>query len=92
MKTKRDQDQMTFDQVCNLIAGMLKAKNKAYGNSALEPVRIFSKASVLEQLNVRLDDKISRLVKGQAAGEDVELDLIGYLVIKRVAERMGIKP
>jgi hypothetical protein len=34
---------------------------------------------------VRIDDKMSRLVRGEAAGEDVELDLIGYLILKRVA-------
>ena len=40
---------------CNAIMEHLLAKNKAYGNSALNPVRIFSKASTLEQINVRLD-------------------------------------
>ncbi len=67
------------------IETMLLSKNKAYGNSALEPVRIFSKADGIEQLKVRLDDKLSRLMRGEAAGEDVELDLIGYLLLLRVA-------
>lgn len=70
--------------VCNDLLVMLLAKNKAYGNSALDPVRIFSKSDTLEQINVRLDDKLSRLMRGQAAGEDVEHDLMGYLVLKRV--------
>lgn len=39
---------------------MLLAKNAAYGNSALEPVRIFSKADPTEQIRVRIDDKLSR--------------------------------
>jgi hypothetical protein len=29
-----------------------------------------------------MDDKISRLMRGSAAGEDVEKDLLGYLIIK----------
>ena len=69
------------------IGDMLIEKNRAYGNSALDPVRIFSKASNVEQILVRIDDKLSRLARGSAAGEDVEKDLLGYLVILRVARR-----
>jgi len=69
------------------IGDMLIEKNRAYGNSALDPVRIFSKASNVEQILVRIDDKLSRLARGSAAGEDVEWDLLGYLVILRVARR-----
>lgn len=83
---------MTFTEqvraVLSEIEAMLLEKNRAYGNSALEPVRIFSKADSIEQLKVRLDDKLSRLMRGEAAGEDVELDLVGYLVLLRVARQM----
>jgi hypothetical protein len=71
------------------IGDMLIEKNRAYGNSALDPVRIFSKASNVEQILVRIDDKLSRLARGSAAGEDVEKDLLGYLVILRVARRQA---
>lgn len=74
---------------CDALADMLIAKNRAYGNSALEPVRVFSKASTEEQIRVRLDDKLSRLMRGDAAGEDVELDLLGYLILLRVYRRMA---
>ena len=69
---------------CMTICTMLLEKNAAYGNSAADPVRIFSKADPLEQLRVRMDDKLSRIVRGQAAGEDPKLDLIGYLILERV--------
>ena len=72
---------------CDEVKELLLEKNRAYGNSALEPVRVFSRASTTEQLRVRIDDKLSRLVRGSDAGEDVELDLIGYLVLLRVARR-----
>jgi len=71
---------------CRKVERLLLAKNAAYGNSALQPLRIFSKADPVEQIRVRLDDKLSRMARGQAAGEDVTLDLIGYLVLLRVAE------
>lgn len=73
---------------CDALKSMLLAKRAAYGNSALDPVRIFSKVDPIEQLKVRLDDKISRLMRGEAAGEDVEKDLLGYLVLLRVARKM----
>lgn len=75
--------------VCNEIKNLLLEKNKAYGNSAIEPMRIFSKANQIEQLNIRIDDKLSRISKGQAAGEDAETDLIGYLILKKVAQKMN---
>jgi len=65
---------------------MLVSKNEAYGNSALDPVRIFSSADPSEQIRVRIDDKLSRLARGSDAGEDVIKDLMGYLVLLRIAE------
>lgn len=74
-------------EVVDGVARMLVEKNAAYGDSALSPLRIFSKAEVTEQIRVRLDDKLSRLARGSSAGEDVELDLIGYLVLLRIARK-----
>ncbi|MFA6926950.1 MAG: hypothetical protein WCQ69_08140 [Bacteroidales bacterium] len=70
--------------VCNELEQVLLEKNKAYGNSVANPVRIFSKADPIEQINVRLDDKLSRLMRGhEYPGDDTEFDLMGYLVLKR---------
>lgn len=70
------------------IADMLISKNEAYGNSALEPVRVFSRASAEEQLLVRIDDKLSRLQRGhEYADDDTVKDLIGYLVLLRLARK-----
>ena len=69
------------------IGDTLIAKNQQYGNSALEPVRIFSKASAVEQIKVRMDDKISRLVRGNGEGdEDAVADLLGYIVLLKIAQ------
>ena len=75
---------------CAALANMLCAKNRAYGNSALEPVRIFSRASTIEQILVRIDDKLSRLSRGSLAGEDVEQDLLGYLILLRIARKKAV--
>jgi hypothetical protein len=78
-----------IEEECAALAEMLLAKNRAYGNSALNPVRVFSRADPEEQIRVRLDDKLSRLMRGQTAGEDTELDLLGYLVLLRVHRRLS---
>lgn len=69
------------------IVNLLIEKNQAYGNSALDPVRVFSKSDNIEQLNVRIDDKLSRLARGNDAGEDVVKDLLGYLLLYRVQQK-----
>lgn len=66
---------------CRQVEEMLLAKNEAYGDSAFNPIRVFSKADPVEQIRVRLDDKLSRLVRGAPMGEDTELDLAGYLIL-----------
>lgn len=78
-------------RVCADISTMLQEKNVAYGDSALEPVRIFSKANPIEQLLVRIDDKLSRFAKGTSFPGDNDIDdLIGYLVLLKIAkERNG---
>jgi len=73
---------------CDEVKAMLLEKNRSYGNSAMDPVRVFSRAPPTEQIRVRIDDKLSRLARGNAFGdEDVVLDLIGYLILLRIADR-----
>jgi len=74
---------------CNAIKGMLLEKNARYGDSAMQPRRIFSKADHLEQLKVRIDDKLSRIATmgPDSEDEDTTGDLIGYLVLLRIARR-----
>ncbi len=73
------------NEICDNIVAMLLSKNKSYGDSALNPVRVFSKASPLEQLYVRIDDKLSRFQSGdEYPGDDTIDDLIGYLILLKI--------
>ena len=73
---------------CDSLCELLLEKNARYGNSALEPTRLFSSADPIEQIKVRIDDKLSRLRHLQPDDrEDTELDLLGYLILLRVARR-----
>jgi hypothetical protein len=68
------------------IRELLVSKNLKYGNSALEPLGVFSKLSAKEGLLVRIDDKLKRIKNGslEKDDEDVINDLIGYLVLLKI--------
>jgi len=71
------------------ILELLEQKNIAYGDSALNPLRLFSRVDAVESLCVRIDDKINR-VKNKGITRDTEdsvEDLIGYLVLLQVARK-----
>lgn len=73
------------------IGAMLISKNKKYGNAALEPIRVFSRADSIEQIKVRIDDKLSRIAnRKNDEDEDPELDLIGYLILLRIKKSQEI--
>ena len=81
------ESEMKISGVCDDIKELLIHKNRKYGNSALKPCRVFSKASAVEQLLVRIDDKLNRIMQGAgllADDEDVVNDLIGYLVLLKI--------
>ena len=80
--------QKLIKKECTNVMNILLQKNKEYGDSAINPVRIFSSVDSIEQINVRIDDKLSRIKnkKSKVIKEDTELDLIGYLILKRVAK------
>ncbi len=65
---------------------LLLEKNKAYGDTANEPPKIFSKLSPKEGILARIDDKLSRIktVGINDKTEDTILDLIGYLILYKV--------
>jgi len=68
------------------IRELLISKNIKYGNSALEPLGVFSKLSAKEGLLIRIDDKLKRIKNGslEKDDEDVINDLIGYLVLLKI--------
>ncbi len=91
-----DAMQLNIAEQCDAIKRLLLAKNKKYGNSAADPVRVFAKTDSLDQIAVRCDDKLSRirnmggliqvLRDAKDAEEDTVLDLIGYLILARVVQ------
>ena len=72
---------------CDELKNLLISKNLKYGDSALKPARIFSTASSIEQIKVRIDDKINRIKNSGVlcSDEDTVMDLAGYLILLRIA-------
>ena len=81
------ESQIKIAQVCDDIKALLLEKNAKYGDSALKPLRIMSQASPVEQILVRIDDKLNRIKQGNILedDEDVVSDLIGYFVLLKIA-------
>jgi hypothetical protein len=67
--------------VCENLSYFLEKKNEKYGNSALEPVSIFSKSDSEDLLYARIDDKLSRIKNSEELRKNDVVDLLGYLVL-----------
>ena len=68
------------------ITEMLIKKNISYGDSALKPARIFAQSDNVEQIKIRIDDKINRVKNNQGFAGDNDIDdLIGYLILLKIA-------
>lgn len=63
-------------------------KNERYGNSALEPLNVFSSANAVAGIKVRIDDKLKRIKNAGLvdATEDTLQDLAGYLILLMIAK------
>lgn len=73
--------QQKIEKTINNFKDFLLEKNKRYGDSALNPKRIFSKLDSKEQLKIRMDDKISRIINSEELRTNDVTDLIGYLFL-----------
>lgn len=76
-----------FERQLDLVLATLREtlldKNRRYGNSALEPIQVFSRLSASERINVSIDYKLSRIMNAKDdEPEDAKLDLIGYLILE----------
>ena len=74
-------------KTCDDIKALLLSKNEKYGDSALQPLGVFSKLNSAEAIKARIDDKLSRInnIGLKDATEDTLDDLIGYLLLLKIA-------
>ena len=76
-----------LDKVVEKITNLLKEKNEAYGNTALNPTNIFSKLDSTEAICARIDDKLARIANRgiNDETEDTVDDVIGYLLLLKMS-------
>jgi len=74
-------------QKCKELEELLLSKNSKYGNSALEPLNVFSPANAVAGIKMRIDDKLKRIKNAGLvdATEDTLQDLAGYLILLMIA-------
>ena len=82
----KDTEQL-IEEMCESMKDLLIQKNRDYGDSATNPSNVFSSGSPIDSLCARIDDKLMRI---QNRGindktEDTVSDLIGYLILLKVA-------
>lgn len=84
--------QNKIKNLCDKISEILIYKNKMYGNSVLEPKQIFYKGGYVDNILMRLDDKIGRIAN-TSGGNPIRVndivDIIGYLVLLLIAKNVG---
>lgn len=78
--------QEKIKQVCDNLKEFLLEKNRRYGDSALNPIRIYSKADTKEQILVRIDDKLNRIRNKKELRKNDLVDNIGYHILLLVHE------
>lgn len=76
----------SISETCSALARFLQAKNKNYGDSARNPMRVFSKADSLDGMLVRMDDKLSRIKNSSKLKRNDCIDLMGYLMLYCTAQ------
>ena len=83
MATETMQEKIT--KTCMGMARLLIGKNERYGNSAIEPMRVFSQADPAEGILVRLDDKLSRIKYASSNNKPLRkndiVDMAGHLIM-----------
>jgi len=78
-----------INKISEEVKELLLQKNKDYGDTANNPISIFSKLDSTEAICARIDDKLSR-IKNKGINdktEDTVTDLIGYLILLKVSLR-----
>ena len=88
--------QRKIAELTEAIRDLLLYKNQKYGDSALNPKKIFDKGDARNSILIRLDDKLGRIMANADATPRINdvADIIGYctlLLISMGATQSDIK-
>lgn len=68
----------SFEEITSSLCSLLEYKNEKYGNSALEPLKLFAGKC---KTGTRMDDKLARIKNSSELKKNDVADLIGYLIL-----------
>lgn len=68
-------------KVSDALHDLLQYKNAKYGDSAINPIKVFSKVNAETGLLQRLDDKIARITNSPELRKNDIADVMGYLIL-----------
>ena len=88
--------QQKIAEITEAMRDLLLYKNQKYGDSALNPKKIFYKGDAQNSILIRLDDKLGRIMANADAAPRINdvADIIGYctlLLISMGATQSDIK-
>jgi len=73
---------LSIEEYEQLLLKRLLTEQKKYGDSIEYPIRAFTDASVLDQLNLKMDDKLCIVYNSREPVEDsVYIDIVCYIII-----------
>lgn len=83
---QQEETRAAITSVGESLTELLLEKNKRYGNSALNPPKVFSKQDAAPSIAIRLDDKLGRIANSEQPRRNDVADIMGYLVLYCVAQ------
>lgn len=90
IKTTLTETQSKIVEVMEAMKNLLLYKNMKYGDSALNPKKIFYKGDSMNSILIRLDDKLGRVISNMEDKPRVNdvADIIGYSALLLIS--MGV--
>lgn len=90
VKTTLTETQSKIVEVMEAMKNLLLYKNMKYGDSALNPKKIFYKGDSVNSILIRLDDKLGRVISNMEDKPRVNdvADIIGYSALLLIS--MGV--
>lgn len=75
--------QKKISDIMDSMKDLLLYKNQKYGDSAINPKKIFYKGDSTNSILIRLDDKLGRIISNTEEKPRINdvVDLIGYLIL-----------
>lgn len=83
-KSKTSADKISA--LCKELERFLLIKNERYGDAALNPQQLFSRGTANDKIDIRMDDKLNRIINSDTQNKNDFVDFTGYLVLKCIAK------